>query len=237
MTRPRFAEQLLLEALATMRRDPAQDLKPLKRLALYEALGPEVDLSSPTVQQRGRFEHLTGGYRRYVQLAIVTAGYALPIWEQDMSRAVADDPTFPQAFPHRLLAHAEAALQGTADLHEVDAMMEEAYFVLGALPYSVTYDVICVFEATYAALSAARGGLPFRLPSGPLNPAITDVALDAHSHNWDVAWLTAQAVSAIDHDPIGADERTQITYDAARRRAFWERWLTEAIPSVWKLEL
>jgi hypothetical protein len=181
--------------------------------------------------------HLTDGFLRYAQLVLLTARFALPIWEQAMPDVLKNEPSFVHDFPHQLIAVAQGVLDDAAPHGEVDAALNKGYLSLGALPYSVTYDLICVAEAAYGALLAVLGSPPFtRLPRRLLSPETTDRDLAIRSGNWDVAWLVAQAVSAIDHDPIGADERRPIEYDVIKRRFFWEWWLTEAIPSVWEHE-
>jgi hypothetical protein len=110
------------------------------------------------------------------------------------------------------------------------SMLEEAdpWTAIGALPYVVNYNASEVALAAYGALSAVNGSVPFHsLPLGIDLDGATDLDLDMHSGNMDVAWHAAQAFSAIDHDPVGAEFRTKIDYDREKRYAFWEWWLAQ----------
>ena len=73
-------------------------------------------------------------------------------------------------------------------------------------------------------LCAVNGSVPFHsLPLGIDLDGATDLDLDMHSGNIDVAWHAAQAFSAMDHDPPGAEQRTKIEYDREKRIALASR--------------
>jgi hypothetical protein len=117
------------------------------------------------------------------------------------------------------------------------SMLEETdpWTAIGALPCIANYNAAEVALAAYGALSAVNDKVPFySLPRGIDIDVATDLELDEHSGNMDTAWHSAQAWSAIDHDPPGAMERTKIEYDREKRFAFWKWWLAE-VASVTRL--
>ena len=149
------------------------------------------------------------------RLAIRTARQVLPIWQ----RSWPDDD-----LPDGLLARAEALLAGTGDPRRAEHAAEAGMDALRRrceLPDAgFAWPAFFAGRAAVAAVWETLGRNPFRsvVPHDPDTPDEA-VPLDG----LDTAGAAALAV---------AGASWERTFDPARRLAFWEWWLRQAIPAA-----
>lgn len=158
----------------------------------------------------------TEGRKRRARLAIASARHVLPAWDA----AYPGDGT-----PERLLALAEAVIAGSAD--EVSCARYRALALSHFDSLSSLAAAPIVVAAGYAAAQALAAAL-FDEAFDPerIDPAVSDNELDPMER--DASYLAA-VVSA------GGPPWHSST-SAARRRAFWEWWLHEAVPAAWSAD-
>jgi hypothetical protein len=147
-----------------------------------------------------------------------------------------------KTIPHRMLKTAEEVLYQTLDVKTAHdhLWLGEYYHYLGSLPYDLTYNAYCVVCAAYNALNMVFGNEPFHRvfwEPHPVDETTTDTRLQPEKS--DVASAAVQAYAAIDENEPGvwcSDSKPYkpITFDSQKRLAFWEWWLTEAIPIAWE---
>lgn len=227
------ATALLAECHRAMRASPTCDVPPFARIRLYDALVGDGSFQSRLVEKRWS-DGPMGQHQQYHRLAILTTRHVLPAWDSHLECLAPDLQYWPDLprFPHQIVAAVEAMERGEIEaslLTEPDPYLGDTdpYTALGALPFYVNYNCAEVACAAFATLHVMNGDLPIRsVPQSVDWSAVTDKVLDRHSGNWDVAWHAAEAVSAIDRDPPGAEVRTKIEYDHDKRRKFWEWWLS-----------
>ncbi len=216
---------LLADASRALRASPTADVSPALRLSIYDSVLGCSAISDAVSGKCRKVDTSLGNYMRYCRLALATARHALATWDEFFQASGPDEDDW-RYFPHQMVEAAEQMASGVRQ----PSMLEEAdpWTAIGALPYVVNYNAFEVALAAYGALSAVNEGLPFySLPLGINLETASDLDLDQHSGNYDVAWHAAQALSAIDHDPPGAEHRTKIDYDAEQRIAFWQWWLAQ----------
>jgi hypothetical protein len=213
---------LLAEGFRVLGTSPTVDVPPSLRLKIYDSLAGCDAVSRAVSGSLWEVDFSTGDGTRYWQLALATARHALPVWETFIQARGPDADDW-RRFPHELVEAAEQMASGVRQ----PSMLEEAdpWTAIGALPYVVNYNAAEVALAAYGALAAVNGLGPFHsLPIGIDLDRATDLDLNRHSGNLDVAWHAAQAFSALDRDLPGAEKRTKIGYDREKRFAFWEWW-------------
>jgi hypothetical protein len=183
--------------------DPKYTLRPIHRYDIYRALF----VMDTTVD-----------HRIYKRLAIATAQFVLPVWQQAWPT---DD------FPSRVLNTAESLLSGTFSRVQATVIAEEGWEKLEQLGYS--FGNIAVHRALYAG-NAAVEALFAVLDRPPFNQADigesdTDADLDP--------WSSDTALWAVTAYSGGTWEASA---DLSKRQEFWSWWLKKAIPTAWHLE-
>jgi hypothetical protein len=154
------------------------------------------------------------GHRRRTALATISARKVIPIWERSWP---GDDRL------HRLLAAADRVVAG--DRPDPAKRNESARLRAGL------DDVLGLggdLTPLYAAYSAGRAVVTALddddFDPAYLDPTLTDASRDAY--NVDAAfWAATAAVGGSVWEPASSP---------ARRRAFWEWWLDEAVPAAWQ---
>lgn len=232
-----FAElqHLCATLLDSVRENPEHLMIIVQRVALYTVLGATIDATFETYRHictTGRLPNRTGHYR-YGYLAIRTAQYVLPIWRDDMQRALALDDTFPIDLPEQMLDTALGVLQGTRNIIEAERLLNgEYHHAFGAL-VNAPHPTYCAANAAYDALRMILGLPPF---GRVLRGDETDVTIDVSQG--DVVTSALAAYTAIDKNNSPQINRhitpfIPIEFDRQKRLTFWEWWLTDAVPSVW----
>ena len=213
---PSAVAERIGEALEAMRADSQHHLAPHLRRAIYRAFGPWDEPPACRVQ---------------AWLAILAAERVVPIYRAEWPHEIAPRP-------EDLLALARRLAEGTLirDAAEVFEALEYSYHGYGHLwvldiPHNVylavsaAYDALreaCAFTEPLSGLTSvfllAPDGQPLR------GDAWSDEQL-AGDGSADAASSAAIAYACSPHDtPI----------DPGKLRAFWDWWLTEAIPYAWR---
>ncbi len=231
-------------ALSEIENDPERKLSPKNRLAIYDSLGDEINLTHLTQTGASKFESFTDGYKRYTYLNVLAVMRVLPIWDADMPRSQQETPSNFAGIvqlPHYILQNAQATLQGNSSPAVLQKLEQELPMAIDALPMFFKYNVIEVAIAAYGFFLTANHHTPFNSKNNlrkTINlETVTDVDLYNSGSNWDVAWHASQAICAIDKDPIGAKERNAIEYDTQKRLEFWQWWLQEAVPQACEIDI
>jgi hypothetical protein len=206
---------------------PEHQLLPVQRLEIYHLLEP-----SPSDDTSIRY---VGG-----RLAIASARYVLPIWQQarpiwgDEEPAIDwedDPPNYPltDALPEWMIQRAEGVLQGEVPIKLAGADMGDLWSVYGNLLEEITAQRTDIPEEAWYAFAAAYHGFletnlaPFAYDMP--NDTMTDRDLARGKGRLDGA-----AAAMFAYVGVGPD----ILDVATKRLAFWEWWLTEAIPNAWE---
>lgn len=221
---PEEVQEAVERAYSAMLRHPQSALLPAYRQAIYAALGPLADPSTPIDPLND-----PETYRVRLTLDLFTVRRVLPIWESEQPQA---------RWPQRLLRIVEGVLQKTVnpevacteadvasdqlDDHnfgKAESDAETASEEPGSKHISSSAYFVCsaALEALYDAC-----GL-YRFDGDPFSEQDTDDVLDAYSS--DVAFWAADAYAGGLWDPQS---------DPSRRREFWEWWLKEAVSSAWE---
>lgn len=236
---PNILLQQLEELLAEVRTTQQHELKPLHRLHLYHTFNEFIDLSGSLYTRLVETNQLDlpKGQQKYIRLAILTARYVLPVWQQAVPAMVARDDTLPVDLPQMMLDMAEGVLNSTVSPNEANnALCDDFYHAMGAIAYDVTYEVWCASNAAYSALKAVLGYKPFRIDE--IDVSVSDDTLSPG--DGDVALSALNAFTASDNDAPGVwafttKSHSPLSFDIQKRLEFWEWWLTEAIPQAWEL--
>lgn len=237
-------QQAIASALAELEHDAQGQLSPKNRLAIYDSLGEQINLTQLTQTKTSKFGLLTAGYQRYIYLNLLTVMHIMPIWDADMPRFRAETPdnlAGLEKLPNYILQTAQSVLKQNQPQSKLEQLQRDFWQAINCLPIIFKYDVTEVAIAAYSFFLTVNHRTPFssqteHTPTISLATA-TDVDLYQHSCNWDVAWHASQASCAIDNDPIGTQKRSPIEYDTQKRREFWQWWLTEAVPQASNLVL
>lgn len=232
-------------ALAELENNPERQLSPQKRLAIYDSFGEQINLTELTKTETTKFSALTPGYQRYLYLNLLTVMHVMPIWDEDMPRFRAENPSNLASiaqFPHHILQTAQSALQQNHSVSTLHKLKEDFRAAINSLPIVLKYNVIEVATAAYSFFLTVNHYTPFSAEAEDSAADLTletasDVDFYKNSRNWDVAWHASQASCAIDNDPIGSQHRHPIEYDIVKRYQFWQWWLTEAVPQAATLAL
>ena len=225
---PTHLEREIAEGLKELQLESARQLKPTRRLAIYQALWPSLNLENDYYDNFVAATHPTISieHRRYGYLGIVTVRHVLSIWDQS-AKPVAEDP------PRRMLALAEGVIEGVEDPGEVNGFyLQEFYYSLEAESHDVKYGAWRALRAAYNALGMALGAPPFYNARDLKTNGF--VLLDN-----DAAQEAAIACSVIDDHEAGTwwekyFRQEEWSFDLDKKLKFWEWWLTEAIPEAWE---
>jgi hypothetical protein len=203
-------------ALAAMRAHPQHHLTPHLHRAIYAAFGPWSDPPACRAQ---------------AWLAILAAEHVLPIYRAEWPREITPRPEDLITVARRL---AEGAL--TREAGEVTEALEHGYHAYGHLW------VLDIPDNVYLAVSAAYDALCEACAlSEPLSD-LTSVYLFA-PHGQGLrgdAWSDEELAGSGSADAASsaaialACSPQNTPTDARKLRAFWEWWLTEAIPQAWR---
>lgn len=215
--------RLLIDISVKETHDNPDIILPLsRRRELYQLLHPAIDLSGNRYKHfinTGNFINLAP-YHAYGELAILTAHYTLPIWENAVPIIVARDETIPKDVPHIMLLLARQVLEGSVSPQNANILFSHDYYhMLGAISHDVPYAPWEAAYAAYNALGMILGVNPFQ--------GERDVAVTA---------MHAYAASDVSNDPeesLGPGHKP-IWFDNEKCVIFWEWWLTEAIPEAWE---
>lgn len=192
-------QEILNRSHAQMVQHPQHALLPIYRRQIYDILNNE-----PT----------TRGLRVYEKLAILTAEYVLPLWQ---------DAVLTDILPKLVLEAARQHLQGTLDLGSATQVAGNAWEKLERYGQvstaAISSQAFHAGQAAVEALFATLGRPPF--DNVQLNEDDTDAALDP--------WCSDPALWAVTAYAGGVWDQQS---DANKRREFWEWWLMEAIPHV-----
>jgi hypothetical protein len=228
MALPEHIQQLVDESLIMMRKNPEHHLLPVQRLEIYQLLEP-----LPSNDASIRY---VGG-----QLAIASARYVLPIWQQ--ARPIWGDeepaidwggypPNYPltDALPEWMIQRAEEVLRGDVGIELAEEDMGDLWDVYSNLREEITAWRTDVPEEAWYAFAAAYYALqetnlaPFtyNMP----NDTMTDPDRESGAGRLDGAAAAMIACVGVDTNKPGI---------VTKRLEFWEWWLTEAIPAAWEM--
>lgn len=196
--------QLISESLLAVQRHPQHDLKLGYRQAIWAELG--------TYGHIARSMDFIGHKRRTI-LAIFAARNVIPLWKHTWP---ADDR------PSQLLTKAEWLMNG------IEAVNEATEY--GDRFWTWLEQSIGEYEdktPLYVGASAVKA-LFVALQDEKFDP--TDINFQRTDADVDVYDLDASyfAAAAYAHGSIWEPQA-----DPAKRRAFWEWWLNEAVPNAW----
>src|SRR5579859_563833 len=219
--------QVLLEkAHITLRSHPETDLPLGYRQAIQCALGPYYDVQQNRLQSAAAV-----GYKRRGVLAILTARYVLPIWQLVIPSGSATQKEVEAAAPIHSLLKAQRILTGQIPIpvepNEWHALNQfYSYIWQNLLLIMETEDVDQTWPtfAGWAALMAfgeMKQDLQVHPPEIDLMQTDEEFTMDER----DYACYAAAAYADGTPDWPSADQ--------ARRRQFWNWWLTEAVPMAW----
>lgn len=209
MTLSTGLEQAIQAGLAAMQRDPGLHLDRPFRQAIYAALGPRVDYSFPGGG---------AGHIRRTHLDRLASQHVLPIW----------DTVWPSVhLPREILALADQALFASQAERDT-ARRELGYYVSEADDFEQADQNQHPFEggvlrAAIKTLSRAVSEVSF----DPTHPDLATRDQQTDYNDWDTAFYAAAASS------LSVPWRSDAAGNA-RRRAFWEWWLREAVPAAWE---
>lgn len=202
MLLPLQLQQAIEQAEAAMAFNEKHTLAPFYRQAIYKAISSITD---------DKANHLCGW------LALLTAQYVLPIWEQDW-------PNSSLAF--HLLDVAKAVLHGKTDADTATVEATRGWNQLEDLGDKA--EVWSNLSGYYAGTAAAQslievlGGCPFT--DVEVNEGTSDGDLDPGTND-AASWAVAAYAGAV------WDSKC----DFAKQEEFWKWWLQEAIPQAWQL--
>jgi hypothetical protein len=223
MSIPQTMTERVAIALAVMRKHPYHNLSWNHRHAIYQAF--KVD----PVGQQAR-----------IWLDILTTHYVLPQWEAIRQSEIWEDYDEPKT----MVQLAEDVLMGkTAPSvgREMALHWSEVSDLSGETLDSPYYNAWCVFKAALTTVWLAVGWDCFE------NPDPESVPTTDHISEWvygDTAEMAMLAYVGGTWTPVegwttgfeeqGGEWDRETPEAQARRQAFWEWWLLEAIPQAWE---
>jgi len=220
---PALARQAIEAALAVMRDDPQHDLASSRRQAIYESFGSPLDLAAN--RARGLLSLWT--VRRLIHHPSLTDCFRLPdvVEEIETIEDVLTEMLIPSAAVYRL----SSDMQGGWFAPEFDG-------------YPINYAIAASHEALRRIASSeiiAYNGLDSYAVvmhgiSADGNSFYQGFSLDREDNRADPAHWTSLALAwTAHHDGEYEYGDGEDVYDPVARRAFWEWWLTEAVPAAW----
>ncbi|MFP2896018.1 Imm5 family immunity protein [Corallococcus sp. 4LFB] len=155
------------------------------------------------------------GCLRRAALALAAARHVLPLWELQ----------YPQdRTPHRALDLAEEVRVGRLDKGEAQARWQQAWDHMVELSYSDVDDQSGA-AAGFSAAQALRTCLEDEvLPQSEVDEGLRDNQIDAE--DMDASMFAAAAYAG--------GPSWDASSDPARRRQFWEWWLSDAVPRAYR---
>jgi hypothetical protein len=232
-------ESFISKELEALHQTLEYDLKPVKRLALYDAFENQKTIDF---------------------LAVLTAKHVVPIWQEALLNSSCQEIISSEKrkkqhvleeilpgqelnwlqslenisfldLPIYLLSIAEKILWGTIPRDIGGKIAGEAHYIIGNISEMCDLPPEAD-DAGMAALNAliqAERGLDFLkfVKYVKQNPAITDSQI--YSGDSDAVSAAVKASANV------YKELEQADIDLQKRRNFWEWWLTEAIPQAWEL--
>jgi hypothetical protein len=192
-------QQIINQARLQVIHHPQHALMPVYRQQIYHALNTEDE---------------TVDGRTYKHLAISTARFVVPFWQQ----------VWPlDEMPNGLLYTAECFLAGKIDVTRATANAENAWQnleALGSAPNNFT--ARCAFHAGHATLEALFAALD--------RPPFNNTEIDEHTTDADLdPWTSDTALWASTAYAGGVWDAES---DLKKRLGFWRWWLDEAIPDA-----
>ena len=201
MDLPKDLRFLLDQRHRAMDHDQHHRLLPIHRQSIYRAL----DAKNIWQQNQGR-----------ARLALVTARYVFPIWEQRWK----EDNLMPQ-----ILATAEMFIEGTIPLQEARSIAFTGSTYLedlgeGGLPSDSQLSAFFAGDTIVCALYEVIGIRPF--DKLRLDVTTTDEDLDPYVSD-SPQWAASAVTDYLRNSPE----------DIVKRQRLWTWWLLEAIPLAW----
>ncbi len=222
--------ELLIEERVTEREQERLltflDTEPINQAALRAAIAAlSSDEVSPDVQQI-MLETIDSSLVTDAPAPALSseAGVTLPVWRKPLATVWTKD------IPAHLLLMAEAVLQGGADIHAIFAESCEAHTILGNY---FGYDEEEFPERAYLAAEAALEALNMALGLGWYKTFKVDKVQAESERLMGRGPAEQMAASAYS---VEVDKEGRWLADPERLLAFWEWWLTEAIPAAWESE-
>jgi len=239
MPMPTETQQLIQQALETVRNDPGHHLSLATRFELYKSFGPSrighfwQDSPFKDVPSVQYFERMVALWTiadfSLGWLAVVTAQKVAHFWDENEEN---------KDIVNEILQTAENVLLGRADL-------EEAYRKLcndfnWPLELSTNLNAGCAYREAYFSLCTILDDMidyfeqsyPEYYGEIHIDDVVGVVGM--------FATLAVKAYSAVYIDPksiVIANNETMVyvEFDPQKRLEFWEWWLMEAIPQAWEL--
>jgi hypothetical protein len=219
--------QVLLEkAHLTLECHPEADLPLGYRQAIQRALGPYYDVQQNRLQSAAAV-----GYKRRGVLAILTARYVLPIWQQVIPSESVTQKEVEAAAPIHALLKAQRLLTGQIPIpvesngwHALNQFYSHIWQNLLLIMETENVDQTWPTFAGWAALMAfgeMKQNLQIDTHEIDLEQTDEEFAMDER----DYACYAATTYANGTPDWPSPDQ--------ARRHHFWHWWLTEAVPMAW----
>jgi len=249
MPMPPETQQLIEQALTTVRNDPQHTLNLYQRFAIYYSFGNSRYLSVGYSKDGNEsnfaewdkvleeeFAHPSPVDFALGWLAILSAKKVQPVWEKVWKQIAPDKyKKFlgKGAFANSLQSCEKLLLRQLTYQEGADLFYEITYWVLQDAKHGVTYDIASAYQTLYDAIGYALIG---PLPRGQI---VVEGKLPENIFIADPAYSAGEAYSTIDENVLGEGNWNPppkpIKYDLSKRLEFWEWWLTEAIPQAWEL--
>lgn len=212
MTIPVKLQQFINEALTAVRTHPQHDLNLGYRQAIWAMLEPRAN----TYLARNSLNIKTAGHRRRSCLAILAIRNVLPIWKQEFPNDKMPEHILSEAQKViNRLGSAGAALKGFDDYWE---------YAEEVASHSKSMAIAVGYGAALALLTAIDDE---NFSPDEINVHLTD------SQEFDCNDASFFAAVAYANGPCW-DIVANPKPDSAKRRQFWEWWLTKAVPAAWQ---
>jgi len=210
---PRTLQRLVNDALLKVRAGPNHDLNSGHLYEIGKAVGWLAG-----VAHLGEASH-----RRRITLLILTARHVLPFWEQ----VHREDKT-----PHQLLEGLEQIKAGTLDPEGLRPALDQFDEMLAQEHMATQYEWharnpnpgMYLMEAAHRASTVGAA-----ISNGVT--AIVDI--DEELEEPGAANSSATTCVLMASDAYAGGMAKNRLSDSAKRLAFWEWWLTEAVPAAW----
>ena len=203
---------------------PRRQFLPVQRLAIYRALH---EAAEPNVAL-----HIRGW------LAILAARRVLPRWQAAVplypDKVAAPGAPDPNRLAEHYLALAAGVIGGTVPTGQASQEDADHWYVVGNIETEIfewREDADAALFAAFYALDAAYKALHEALGHELLG---TLRGWEAHTDDSLPRFAADAAASAVLAASGGGDDPRVAPLDPDQRQAFWEWWLTEAIPAAWR---
>ena len=251
MPMPPETQQLIEQALESVRNDPQHNLNLYQRFAIYYSFGrSRLHLSGYT--KSGEESNLAEGDKISEEeftnpnladfalswLAILTTKKVELIWNGIWEQIDIEENKWfigKNSFENGLQDCNRLLLGNLTYREGVNSLYENVYWTLNQVDNRTTYDIAQAYRTLYVTVEFILDGLPGIYRGGIIVENL--VAEDVHVNDFTVPAI--EAYSSIDESPRGDSNcfppPKPIKYDLSKRLEFWEWWLTEAIPQAWEL--